>query len=403
MKVVFTPSTQSSTTTPVTTVTHTPGKNPTGYRALLPVVSPTKNILVITVATGDEFSTILECNPSIQQYAQSIGADYIALTNTTQEWWGYEKFRVYEYARHYQYTIYIDADCIVSPDCPNLVEYLGEADVAMFDDYDYLHSTEWMIKEKTAVLQSQQLDVADHLFTNGCLNSGVVVCRQSSADIWKPPLYPLPTSHCAEQAWIEYQTSPYTVVTLPRKFNNQWWMPEFETYPCFIKHWSSCPNRLEVFTNMDNLPACDFLEADTGTCNIISELATIPHYPSPEECRGCNRCSRPRSVNEVTRSVANSLRLEAGLSPLLDTPGGPGTKLAAVLSWFAPTDPKCGCEERAAIMDAWGVEGCKENITTILHWLRSAAHAANIPYSEIGTKIILNSIFLTCKTTSITK
>lgn len=143
-------------------------------------------------------------------------------------------------------------------------------------------------------------------------------------------------------------------------------------------------------------PVCDFLEAETGECNIISELATIPHYPTPEECRGCNRCSRPRTVNEVTRSIANQLRVEAGLSTLLDTPGGPGTKLASVLSWFAPSNPNCGCEERAAIMDAWGVQGCKDNLSTILHWLRSSAHAANIPYSEFGTKIILNSIFLTC-------
>jgi hypothetical protein len=173
-------------------------------------------------------------------------------------------------------------------------------------------------------------------------------------------------------------------------------MPNFESFSCDIKHYANCPNRVEIFTKMLPIPVCDFLEADTGECNIISELATIPHYPTPEECRGCNRCSRPRTVNEVTRSIANQLRVEAGLSALLDTPGGPGTKLASVLSWFAPSNPNCGCEERAAIMDAWGVQGCKDNLSTILHWLRSSAHAANIPYSEFGTKIILNSIFLTC-------
>ena len=396
VKVLFTPTNQSDSNSSPTVQVLTPEKGPTGYRAVVPTVVPTKDTLVITVATGEEFATILECNPSIHQYAQAIGADYIALTNTTQEWWGYEKFRVYEYAKHYKYTIFIDADCIVSPNCPNLVDYLGDADVAIFDDYEYLHSTDWMVKEKTSVLLSQRLNVDCYLWIHGCFNTGVVVSKQSAANIWKPPLFPLPNTHCAEQAWIEHQTSPFNVATLGREMNNQWWMPDFETYPCYIKHWSSCPNRVEIFAKMLPTPVCDFLEADTGECNIISELATIPHYPTPEECRGCNRCSRPRTVNEVTRSIANQLRVEAGLSTLLDTPGGPGTKLASVLSWFAPSNPNCGCEERAAIMDAWGVQGCKDNLPTILHWLRSSAHAANIPYSEFGTKIILNSIFLTC-------
>jgi hypothetical protein len=396
VKVLFTPTNQSDSNSSPTVQVLTPEKGPTGYRAVVPTVSPTKDTLVITVATGDEFATILECNPSIHQYAQSIGADYIALTNTTQEWWGYEKFRVYEYAKHYKYTIFIDADCIVSHNCPNLVDYLGDADVAMHDDYPWLPSHAWMLAEKTTVLLSQRLQVEPYLWMHGCFNTGVIVSKQSAANIWKPPLFPLPNTHCAEQFWIEHQTSPFNVATLPRDKNNQWWMPNFESFSCDIKHYANCPNRVEIFTKMLPTPVCDFLEADTGECNIISELATVPHYPTPEECRGCNRCSRPRTVNEVTRSIANQLRVEAGLSALLDTPGGPGTKLASVLSWFAPSNSNCGCEERAAIMDAWGVQGCKDNLSTILHWLRSSAHAANIPYSEFGTKIILNSIFLTC-------
>jgi len=399
VKVLFTPASQSDTNSSPTVQVLTPEKGPTGYRAVVPTVSPTKDTLVITVATGEEFATILECNPSIHQYAESIGADYIALTNTTQEWWGYEKFRVYEYAKHYRYTIFIDADCIVSPNCPNLVDYLGDADVAIFNDWPDLHfKPDWMIRateEKSAVYESQRLSF-DTEIPAKCLNTGVVVCRKESANIWKPPIHPLPTKHCDEQSWVEYQCLPFKVSILPREYNNQYWMKDFDDYPCFIRHYSSASNRVEIFTKMLPIPVCDFLEAETGECNIISELATIPHYPTPEECRGCNRCSRPCTVNEVTRSIANQLRVDAGLSALLDTPGGPGTKLASVLSWFAPSSPNCGCEERAAIMDAWGVQGCKDNLPTILHWLRSSAHAANIPYSEFGTKIILNSIFLTC-------
>ena len=147
------------------------------------------------------------------------------------------------------------------------------------------------------------------------------------------------------------------------------------------------------------IPDCDFYESETGECNIITELATIPYLPSPQECKNCGRCSHPKSVNEITKSIANQLRISANKSPLLDLPGGPGTMLSKFLSWFSAATPGCGCEERAAIMDAWGVEGCRENLPTILHWLRSSAHAAGIPYTESGTKIILNSIFALCSIT----
>lgn len=138
------------------------------------------------------------------------------------------------------------------------------------------------------------------------------------------------------------------------------------------------------------MPDCQFREAD-GQCNIITELADT-YYPSPEECRGCSRCPKPCAVNEVTLSIGNRLRVEDG-KPELSSPGkGPGSRLANLLSWFK-TD-SCGCQERADIMDAWGVEGCKENMPTILYWLRSSAAAQNLPYSETGMKIILHSIFL---------
>jgi len=138
------------------------------------------------------------------------------------------------------------------------------------------------------------------------------------------------------------------------------------------------------------IPDCEFREQD-GQCNIITELADT-YYPSPEECRGCSKCSKPFAVNEITISIGNRLRVEDG-KPELSTPGkGPGTRLSNLLSWFK-TD-SCGCQERADIMDAWGVEGCKENLPTILFWLRSSAAAQNLPYSETGMKIILHSIFL---------
>ena len=376
-----------------------------GYQSTQEEVVPKNKVLVITLGTGVEFSEILSLNRSIKEYAERIGADYVELTNKTQLWWGYEKFRVYEYAQQYDYTIYIDADCVVSANCPNLVDLLGESEVLIFDDWPDLHyKADWMVtatEEKSAVYESQGLPF-DTEIPAKCWNTGVVVCHKESADIWKPPPLPLPRRHCDEQSWIEYQCQSFKVSLLPREYNNQYWMKDFDNYPCFIRHFSSAPNKLEIFSNMSPLPPCQFLE-ETGECNIIGELARTTYYPTQEECRGCGRCTPSQSVNDVTRTLANQLLIADGKPALLEPGSGPGTTLKRTLSWFHTSSSSCGCEERAAIMDAWGVQGCEENIKTILYWLRDSAAAQNLPYSEIAVLIILKSIFATEKLKCILK
>lgn len=362
-----------------------------GYQATQEEISPQKKVLVITIGTGREFNEILEHNKTIKAYADRIDADYVQLTNSTQLWWGYEKFRVYDYAQQYEYTIFIDADCIIEPNCPNLVDLLGEADVLIHNDTPYLPSTDWMSGSKSAVYSSQGLP-ADTEIPAYCLNTGVVVSRQSAASIWKPPQLPLPRNHCDEQFWVEYQCLPFKVAYLPTEYNTQWWMKNFAYLSCYIRHYANDPNRLEVFRTMNPLPPCQFFEIETGECNIISELAREIYYPTPEECRGCGRCTPSQSVNDVTRTIANQLLQASGKPTLLEVGSGPGTTLKKTLSWFH-TSSSCGCEERAAIMDAWGVDGCRENIRTILFWLRDSAASQNLPYSEIAMTVVLKSIF----------
>lgn len=55
-------------------------------------------------------------------------------------------------------------------------------------------------------------------------------------------------------------------------------------------------------------------------------------------------------------------------------PCGPGCHLKRILGWMAiKDDGTCKCDEHAAQMDAWGPDGCEQNIGTILGWLRAAS------------------------------
>lgn len=137
---------------------------------------------------------------------------------------------------------------------------------------------------------------------------------------------------------------------------------------------------------------CQYL-SELDTCTIVSTLAEEDYSPSQEDCKACGLCSKPQTVNEVTTLLADKLRIPAGKTRLHKIGYGPGSRLAALFSWFVKTDPSCGCEARAAIMDAWGPEGCRENHNLILHWLRDSAHQNNLPFSSFLVSHALELIY----------
>lgn len=54
---------------------------------------------------------------------------------------------------------------------------------------------------------------------------------------------------------------------------------------------------------------------------------------------------------------------------------GPGDHLhLAILKWVGegPTR-KCGCEDRIREMNAWGPQGCREHLDTIVNWMEGEA------------------------------
>jgi len=130
------------------------------------------------------------------------------------------------------------------------------------------------------------------------------------------------------------------------------------------------------------------------TCNIISLLTDTEYSPSQEDCKACSLCKKPRSINHVTTLIADGVLTSIGLPKLHKVGTGPGTKLASILSWFVAKDPTCNCEERAATMDAWGVEGCRRNQRTILSWLRDSAQQQGLPFSSTLMNHTLNLIYL---------
>ena len=165
--------------------------------------------LVITVATGKAREWLRYTEAPMKAYAKAHGADFVALKNTTQGWWGLEKFRIHEFAKAYDQTLYLDADVLITRSAKNLFE-LPKADVSIYDETDDIQSPGWLRNawyKVTRCLGRPAYDEIQPTYGPGAhkrhgrsYNSGVVLCTRDGASVWTPPKLPIPTDlHVAEQ------------------------------------------------------------------------------------------------------------------------------------------------------------------------------------------------------------
>jgi len=69
---------------------------------------------------------------------------------------------------------------------------------------------------------------------------------------------------------------------------------------------------------------------------------------------------------------------------------GVGTELHKLLGRFGIHMKKgCGCKARMVQMNKWGVDGCEQNVETILEWLREEAAKRHLPFAKPLAKILV--------------
>ncbi len=66
---------------------------------------------------------------------------------------------------------------------------------------------------------------------------------------------------------------------------------------------------------------------------------------------------------------------------------GAGTELKKLLATIGITStPNCSCNRRAATMNSNGIEWCKQNMSTILDWLKEESAKRKLPFVRFGAK-----------------
>ena len=132
----------------------------------------------------------------------------------------------------------------------------------------------------------------------------------------------------------------------------------------------------------------------TDVCLISTKLAGKPVPIADDACRACSACETPQAVNRVTISKAISVvgpeaELVDSLARLTHPERftGVGSELRKLIWWFVwnrKSDAAAceACVNRELQMNRWGKD-CRENMPTILAWLKESAITYNLPFIEV--------------------
>jgi hypothetical protein len=93
---------------------------------------------------------------------------------------------------------------------------------------------------------------------------------------------------------------------------------------------------------------------------------------------------------EVTESYGDRMAGTTYIPNRNTTGGGPGTELKKLLGKIGLAEQaSCQCNSRAQQMDANGPQWCRDNLDTIVGWLREEAERRGLPFVETGARLMV--------------
>lgn len=107
-----------------------------------------------------------------------------------------------------------------------------------------------------------------------------------------------------------------------------------------------------------------------------------PSFPRPKHM------SHEQYIEIVKQTMENTKNQNvAAQNPPEEFGEGAGTELKKLLKMIGITStPNCSCNARAKLMNQNGIQWCKDNIDTIVVWLKEEATKRNLPFFTYGAK-----------------
>lgn len=189
---------------------------------------PTHKNALVTVVSGEKGRSLWGVTRGLMAaYADRHALDLIVLDwEGPPRWPMGSKFQIPNALGLYQRIIYVDADVVLRPSVPNLLDVVDPDAIGLWSDLpdvlvkDYAFVAEYLRFRKLVGLQHELPFRMEHYW-----NTGVMVISREHAHYFSVPTQPIPAWHCSEQHWwvsqLIDQQAP--VQRMPREFNWQWW------------------------------------------------------------------------------------------------------------------------------------------------------------------------------------
>ncbi|MEX0676465.1 MAG: glycosyltransferase family 9 protein [Pirellulales bacterium] len=170
---------------------------------------------VVTIASGDFFQRMAALtHPTIQAYADKIGADFIVWSDVT----GYtipeyKKMEIGQLLDVYDRALYIDTDVIIRDEAPDVFAAVPEDRLGMLEEGEFFDRRDSM--RRLMHLAGRDFAAWDGKY----YNAGVFVCSRCHRDLFVRP--PVEYDNFGDQSWFNTMICDRrpNMFPLPHRFN----------------------------------------------------------------------------------------------------------------------------------------------------------------------------------------
>lgn len=205
---------------------------------------------VVTICIGEVYDKIGKfTHPSIERYAEKIGADFIVIDKTNRSSPHWEKFQIFQFLNKYERIIFLDSDLIVREDCPNLFDVVPPSKLGAFNELPFTEN-----RQESLYQACKDYEVNLKSWNGKYYNTGVLVISRIHKYLFKKP--DKETFNFYEQGYLnmifakELRTNESYIegivfYDLPYKFNRMACMDRFtgeERHGSYIVHYAGFPS-----------------------------------------------------------------------------------------------------------------------------------------------------------------
>ena len=166
---------------------------------------PNEKRCIVTVAIGPEYREMAKiARPTLNAYADKVNADIIEIDEivSTKTNFHLEKFQIKKLLDEFDRIMYVDADILIHPDCPDLFDIVPKDCVGAVPD---CHNGKWGNINRFNEIIAVQDKLGNTNWNSGYFNSGMIILSKQHKELFSnPELREKFNSQFVDQTLINY-------------------------------------------------------------------------------------------------------------------------------------------------------------------------------------------------------